>query len=457
MLWTSEDIVSVTGGKLLGRAFEAGSVSIDSRTLPPGALFVAIEGEKFDGHDYLIKAKEAGAAGALVNYVPADAPPGLPLVQVKGDTLDALVMLAKASRVRTRAHIIGITGSVGKTSAKEMLKLALEPYGKVFASSGNYNNHVGLPLSLANMPADTDLGIFEMGMNHAGEIAHLTKIACPDVALITEVAAAHLEFFPSVEAIARAKAEIFQGMTTEGIAVLPADNAYFSLLKQEAYRQKIISFGQDDGSMFQLISAKTHQDGTQVQYRIHDEARSFILSTRGAHWPKIGLSVLAVVHGLGLALEKAERALAGYREQPGRGALLTLPWSGGEIRVIDDAYNASPLSMRAAIVTLGRMKAERKLAVLGEMRELGRRSAEFHKALAESLVAAGVEHALLVGRDMKSLAEALPTSIAYRHYDAVGLVPQDWTKDIQPNDLLLIKGSHGSGVYQLVEVLKAAR
>ncbi len=457
VLWTAEDIVAATGGELQGATFGVYNISIDTRTLAPGALFVALKGERFDGHNYLTQAVQAGAVGALVSYIPENIPSGLPLIKVQ-DTQKALVALAKAARIRSDAKIIGITGSVGKTSAKEMLKLALELYGITYATSGNYNNHIGLPLMLANMPPATEFGIFEMGMNHAGEIDYLTNIAQPDVALITAISAAHLEFFDSVASIARAKAEIFNGLQAGGVAVLPADSEYFSLLSEifanKCNKCRKLSFGSQANSDIQLIDYAVYHNGTMLTYRYDDYQSSFKLLTIGKHWPNVALSVLAVVVALELPIQRAEQALSKYKEQPGRGEILTIPWGDGHITVIDDSYNASPVSMLAAIEKLGFMPQGRKIAVLGEMLELGKDSDRFHADLAQPLITSKIAKVIMLGENMRALADVLDNKLEYIYYDIAENANIDWHKTIASGDVILFKGSHGSGVYKLVQRLK---
>jgi UDP-N-acetylmuramoyl-tripeptide--D-alanyl-D-alanine ligase len=541
-LWTSDEILQATGGQWQGEGFAISSVSIDTRTLQPGALFVALRGENFDGHHYLQQAADAGAKAALVNKLPEDQPAPLPCMLVESDTLTALENLARAARARSSATIFGITGSVGKTSAKEMLKLCLEQYGATFASSGNYNNHIGLPLSLVNMPRDTAYGIFEMGMNHAGEIDHLTHIARPHIAAITTVAAVHLEFFDSVEGIAHAKAEILNGLIEGGKAILPRDNEYYELLHtaylshwersqspseatddagegeksaQQAQKQAdsarhphpkslpaedistspsgrgILTFGKHAESSLQLLDYEISTEGTQVSYRYHGQERSFTLGTLGAHWPKASLGVLAMIAAANLPLEPAEQALKSYSEPPGRGKLsqITIPHSplagesestvqhalsnrvGGQpqstkhkaqstttITLIDDAYNASPVSMRAALATLGSLTPAgegRRVALLGEMLELGPESPRFHAELKAPLEEAAVGLVILMGQGMAPLAEALAQSaIPCQHYPSPEALPQNWPTLFQQGDILLAKGSHGSGIWRLVEALR---
>lgn len=445
--WTGDRLIEATGGNLKGENFTATTVSTDTRSLKPGELFVALKGENFNGHRYLRVAKEAGAVAALVSEVPADAPENFPLIVVE-DTLVSLQKMARYRREKTKARIIGITGSVGKTSAKEMLKIALSAYGETYATSGNYNNHIGLPITLCNLPESAEFAILEMGMNHAGEISFLSHIAQPQVALITSVEAVHLEFFDSVEGIARAKAEIFDGMKG-GAVVLPADNPYFEILSQSAQAKEceILSFGESLESDFHLISP-------EVEYDVSGELRRFRLSTRGAHWPLAALGVLACVRALGLPLSKAEAALAQYHERAGRGEVLTLPWQGGQITLMDDAYNASPVSMKAALKTLSQLGEGRKLAILGQMLELGETSPQLHESLKEPIENFGIDAVVTIGEKMQPLAAVLSPPLHLAHFDEVETAMAAIETLVKPNDIVLCKGSHGSGVYRLVEKMK---
>ena len=449
MFWSADRIIEATGGELVGQPFSASTVNTDSRSTGEGELFIALLGESFDGHGFAKKAYEQGASAALVSYIPEDSPKDFPFILVE-DTLEALQEMARYRREHTDAKIIGITGSVGKTSAKEMLKLALSKYGETYATSGNYNNHIGLPITLCNMPEKCDYAIIEMGMNHTGEISFLSAIARPQVALITNVAAVHLEFFDSVEDIAYAKAEIFDGMDG-GIAVLPADNEYAELLTSQAKQKKIdkiITFGEGGGATLQLLDDK-------ISYNFQNEARSLILSTIGTHWPKAALGVLACVAALNLSLKKAEAALKLYREQAGRGAVNRRTWKTGEITLMDDAYNASPISMIAAIETLSQLDGTRTFAILGDMLELGTQSAKMHAALADPILEHEIDAVVTIGKEMKMLANELPAYPHVAHFDSVEDAISSIGSLVKDGDAVLCKGSHGSGIYKLVDAIKS--
>ncbi len=457
-MWKSEEVCAATGGVLRGQPFTASGVSIDTRTLKAGDVFFALSGDNFDGHDYLSQARQSGAVAAVVSRMPAGVPKDLPMVVVP-DTQIALQDLGRAARRRSQADIIGVTGSVGKTSAKEMLKLALGAYGEVFATAGNYNNHIGLPLMLANMPLDTDFGIFEMGMNHAGEIEFLSRMAEPHVSLITAVEAVHLEFFDSVAEIAKAKGEIFSGMQPGGMAVLDIDSPHFPLLLQlaESNALEVLTFGESQDADFWVQDAECGMQGTEVKYGAYENRRMFRLRSLASHWPKLAVAVLAVVEALELPLEKAEKALAEFSEQPGRGQLLLLPWQGGTVTIIDDSYNASPVSMRGALEKIGTLKPSgngRRIAVLGEMLELGKESARYHAELAPVAAAQELDAIFLAGEGMRPLHAALPASLQGGLKQEAEALEPVLIETVRAGDIILFKGSHGSKVYRLVTAFK---
>lgn len=449
-LWRSEDAANATGGVPHGAAWAASSLSIDTRTLQPGALFVALKGERSDGHAHLAQAAKAGAVAALVDHVPTEHA-GLPLLVVS-DTRKALEGLAAAARKQARAKIIAITGSVGKTSAKEALALALSGYGSVYATKGNYNNHIGLPLTLAALPPHADYAVLEMGMNHAGEIEPLSLLAKPDVALITNVDAVHAEFFASVDDIARAKAEIFAGLG--GVAVLPADNPYFSILAEEAERHGVFvtSFGAAGGADMQLLRSEAGPQETAFHFTVGSTERKASVRALGAHWAGLCLGVLACIEVLGLELEPAIAKLAAFREPAGRGRLSEIVVQGKSIALIDDSYNASPVSMQGAIEKLGMLAAPRRaVAVLGQMLELGNTGPVAHIALAPTLQKAGIAKVFAVGALMEPMFRALPEAMRGAWAETADALRPILEAQLAEGDLVLVKGSHGSRVYQIAE------
>lgn len=460
-LWSEQTVAEATGGEVRGH-FHASRVEIDSRKIQLGDLFVAIKGERVDGHHYVADAFARGAVAALVSHVPDGAPRGAAFIVVP-DTLKALEQMANLARARSKAKVVGITGSVGKTSAKEMMKLALSAYGKTYATTGNYNNHIGTPLNLSNLPPEAKYAVFEMGMNHAGEIAHLTNMVKPHVALITNVEAVHLEFFASVEAIAHAKAEIFQGVLESGVALLPADNPHVGLLAtiaKQANIRVVKNFGSANESDAQLVSYMPTRSGCDVVALVQGQEYRYTLNATGKHFAISSLAVLLACSVLELPLMPALDALARYGEVEGRGKAIKLPLAGGGYAtLIDDSYNASPVSMRAAFAKLDEVwqlqgKAGRKLAALGDMRELGDDAPMLHAALSDDVVRLKMDRVFTAGVLMKHLETALPAAQRGGHVmEAAQLLPI-LKKTLLQGDVLLVKGSHGSLMYQLAAALQ---
>jgi UDP-N-acetylmuramoyl-tripeptide--D-alanyl-D-alanine ligase len=449
-LWTSQDIAQAAGG-IASDSFEVSGVAFDSREVGPGDLFIALKGETTDGHRFLDGAFAQGAAGAITSEHNVH-----PHILVS-DTTKALNALGIASRARAAAKIVGVTGSVGKTGTKEALAAALARgnKGAVHRSVKSYNNHTGVPLSLARMPADSAFGVFEMGMNHAGELAELTRLVRPDVALITTVAAAHIEFFDSVEAIADAKGEIFQGLEPGGTAIIPFDSPYRDRLIGHAkpYAAHILTFGRGEGADVRAIDAIAVAGGTMISVALPGVELSFTLSQPGDHWVSNALAVLGAVHAVGGDLAAAGLALADFEGLVGRGAQHRIKAGGGDALLIDESYNANPTSMAATLAVLGNAEATRKIAVLGAMRELGTDSAALHASLANPIVAAGVDFALLVGSGMEPLAAALEGKVKTVHCADAGAARDLLEKLIEPGDAILIKGSNAIGLGQIVVAL----
>lgn len=449
-LWTSADIAAATGGAASG-VFSANGVAFDSREVGAGDLFIALKGETADGHRFVDGAFEQGAAGAITSQ-----PVAHPHVQV-ADTTAALDALGVAARARTAAKIAGVTGSVGKTGTKEALSAALTrgKRGAVHRSVKSYNNHTGVPLSLSRMPADSAFGVFEMGMNHAGELAALTRLVRPHVALVTTVAAAHIEFFGSVEAIADAKGEIFEGLEPGGTAIVPFDNPHRDRLIGHAkpHATNILTFGTGEGADVRALDVVPVQGGTMVTAKLPEAELNFTLSQPGDHWVSNAMAVLATVHALGGDLAAAGLALADFGGLPGRGAHHRIPVGEGQALLIDESYNANPTSMAATLKVLGDTVATRRIAVLGAMRELGEDSDALHANLAEPILAAGVDYALLVGSGMEPLARALEGRIESAHWPDASSAGESLQKLIRPGDAILIKGSNAIGLGRIVATL----
>ena len=454
-LWTSADIATATNGAA-SAAFDVSGVTFDSREVGPGDLFIALTGETTDGHKFLDQAFERGATGAIVSQ---DTPN--PNVRVS-DTFAGLEALAKASRARTSARIVGVTGSAGKTGTKEALFAALDrsPAKSAHRSVKSYNNHTGVPLSLARMPAEVDYGVFEMGMNHPGELAHLTTLVRPHVAIVTAIAPAHAAFFPDESAIADAKGEIFQGLEPGGVAIIPYDSPHCERLAAAAapHAARTVTFGIDDGADVRAIEAvKAANGGTFVTARVGERELSYTVSQAGRHWISNSLAVLAAVDAVGGDLALAGLALADLGGLAGRGARFAIEMKGGRALVIDEAYNANPASMRVTLAVLGEETATRKIAVLGEMRELGDKSDDYHAALAGPVRDAGVQLVILVGEKMMPLAEALEGQVEIVHVPDAAAARDRLMARLEAGDAVLIKGSNGVGLAAVVAALAGGK
>lgn len=444
-LWTSEDIAKAVSGKTAD-AFHVNGISIDTRTLGAGDLFVPLKDVR-DGHDFIAKAMENGAGGTLSEKSMDGA-----AVIVK-DTLQALRDLGKEGVERSEALRIAVTGSVGKTSVKEALAHMFAAFGPTHKSLKSYNNHWGVPLTMARMPKETKFGIFEMGMNHVGELTDLSALLQPDIALITTVAGAHLANFDSVEAIADAKAEIMDGLSEDGILILNADNPYTPQILEKAKGKRIITFGHDDNCDVTIVTSQTHEHGSNTRLRVNAQQIDVTLLVPGEHWIINGAACIAVAYAAGINLRKAAKALRGVRAESGRGEMHALTVDGRSITVIDESYNANPTSMRAAINVLG-LKPGRRLAVLGDMAELGKDEIQLHADLAAPLEAAHVSRVIVVGECMRALKGALPQPMR-------GAWAKDWDgalkalkEEIQEGDVVLVKGSNSVGLGKLVSALK---
>jgi UDP-N-acetylmuramoyl-tripeptide--D-alanyl-D-alanine ligase len=452
-LWTADEIAAATGGTASGD-FAVDGVAFDSREVGPGDLFVALKGEATDGHRFVDQAIAQGCTGVLVSE-PVEAPHVL-----VDDTTRALNALGAAARTRVTGRVIGVTGSVGKTSVKEALFACFDRAlaGRAHRSLKSYNNHVGVPLSLARMPRDTAFGVFEMGMNHAGELAGLTRLVRPHVALVTTVALAHGAFFAGEAAIADAKGEIFQGLEPGGIAIIPYDNPHRDRLIAAArpHAGEIVTFGRSKGADIYAREGLVGPRGTFVQARLRSAELSFTVGPPGEHWVTNALAVLAAVEAAGGDLAAAGLALADLEGLPGRGRRLSAAVAGGEALLIDESYNANPASMRATLAMLGR-EGGRRVAILGAMRELGPDEARLHAELAEPIAAAGVSVALLVGREMAPLADVLEDRIEMVHVPDAAAAIAEAGRLIGRGDAVLVKGSNSVGLAGVVEALAGDR
>jgi UDP-N-acetylmuramoyl-tripeptide--D-alanyl-D-alanine ligase len=450
-LWTAAEIAAATGGTASGD-FGVTGVTFDSREVQAGDLFIAMKGDASDGHRYLDQAMARGAAGLIVSE-----PTDHPHVRVE-DGFAALNALGRAARARMTGVVIGVTGSVGKTGTKEALFAALDRMapGAVHRSVKSYNNHTGVPLSLSRAPAASRFGVFEMGMNHAGEIAALTRLVRPHVALITAIAPAHIEFFKDESGIADAKGEIFQGLEPGGTAIVPFDSMHRDRLIGHArpHAGRIVTFGLGEGADVRALEVvRSLTGGSEVTATVGDRHLTYSIGLPGAHWVSNSLAVLAAVEAAAGDLALAALALADMADLPGRGARLGIAVGGGHALLIDESYNANAASMRATLAVLAAEPATRRAVVLGEMRELGDQSAALHAALADPVVAANVRFAVLVGEGMAPLAEALEGRVELVHVPDAAAATAAIDSWLAPGDAVLVKGSNGVRLATLVAAL----
>jgi UDP-N-acetylmuramoyl-tripeptide--D-alanyl-D-alanine ligase len=452
-LWTSDEIARAVGGTTVGDGFVATGVSIDTRSLEPGDLFVALAGVR-DGHEFVAQALAKGAAGAL-----ATREVGGPAVLV-GDTLTALEQLGQAARERApQARRGAVTGSVGKTSVTQAVMAGLTLAGRAHSSIKSYNNHIGVPLTLARMPRDTERAVFEIGMNHEGEIRPLVRMVRPHVVAVTTVGPVHTENFPDGEAgVARAKAEIFEGLAPGGVAVLNADNPWFDLLKAEAERAGAVvrAFGTGEGSDARLIDFQVAGGQAMVQARLDGRAVDFPILQTGQHWGLNSMAVLLMLEALGVDLSHGLAALGAFEPLAGRGAEMTVRIAGGAFTLIDESYNANPISMASAIATLGARKTSgRRIVALTDMLELGDEAPRYHAALAQPLDAASIDLVFCAGPLMKWLFDALPPTRRGGYAKTAAELAPQVVRAAEPGDVMMVKGSNGSKAGAVAAALAA--
>ena len=459
-LWTVEDMAAAMGAERQGALPRTVSgISIDSRSIGPGEAFFALA-DRRDGHEFVASALSAKAGLAVVAADRrAQFSPDAPLLVVP-DVLAGLRALAAAARARTQAKVIGVTGSVGKTGTKEALGLALSKDGETHASVASYNNHWGVPLSLARCPAGAHYAVLEIGMNHAGEIAPLSRLARPHVVLITAVAPVHLEFFGSIAEIADAKAEIFLGVESGGAAVLNRDNSQFARLKRrarEANVARVVSFGEHEKADARLIKCALRAECSTVRADILGTELTYKIGAPGRHLVLNSLAVLAAAVEAGADLALAALALAEFKPPAGRGALIELDLPGGPARLIDESYNANPASVAAALALLGRATIGahgRRIAVLGDMLELGPRAPSLHRALVEPVLGNAVDLVFCCGPLMRSLWQALPAGRRGGYAENSTALETQVLSAVRAGDVVMIKGSFGSRMAPIVKALQ---
>lgn len=459
-LWTIDEICSATKARAgnLAADHEIFGVSIDSRTVAQNDLFVAIKGDQFDGHDFVVQALEKGAGAALVDAAFAQAHPEIERLLVVEDALKGLEQLGVAARKRMQGRVIAVTGSVGKTSTKEAIRLTLEQFGKTHFSIKSFNNHWGVPLMLARMPADTDYGVFELGMNHTNEIRPLVEMVRPHIAVITKIAAAHLENFPNLFAIADAKAEIFEGLEPDGKILLGADHEYVPYLQGRAAglgRHEITTYGFAIGADLHLDTPVLADGHISSRFEFGGDAGTMRVPQLGAHALPNAACAYLIGRALDLNSDSLIDALNAYVAPPGRGEVAELTLGDGTFVLVDESYNANPTSMQAALETLARTAHQGRICViLGDMLELGEQAPELHRDLAAQLLTLAPSQCFLVGPMMVHLRDALNDQ-----------VPVDWAENraellpklanwLAPGDLLMVKGSNGIGLGALVQACR---
>ncbi|MBC6402658.1 MAG: UDP-N-acetylmuramoyl-tripeptide--D-alanyl-D-alanine ligase [Hyphomonadaceae bacterium] len=446
VLWTSEEAAGATGGESRGDWIVNG-LSIDTRSLERGDLFIPLKHRR-DGHDFIPQARAAGAGAVISEHIEEIAP-----ALIVRDSVQTLNDLAVAGRDRCAARRIAVTGSVGKTSLKEVLAAICSRIGPTHKSQKSFNNHWGAPLTLASMPQQTEYGVFELGMNHAGELTELSKLVQPHIAIITKIAPAHLAHFENLDCIAAAKSEIFDGLEEGGVAILNADDAHFDFLKNRAESRgaNILTFGECANADVRIIRPKVEAGKVNSCLVIDGKIHSMTLPIDGAHWIANGACAVAAAKAAGIDPQDTVKALACFQALPGRGNVIEARIDGKVITLIDESYNANPESMRAAISALSGRAAQRMIAVLGDMFELGKDELDFHAALAEPLRDTGVSRVIFIGECMRALKGVLPQEVR-------GAWARDWEialdalrEEIQDGDTVLVKGSNATGLGRLVE------
>lgn len=446
-LWTAQDLIDATGG-VMTAPFHAAGISIDTRTLRPGDLFVALRGVQGDGHAYIREALGKGAAGAMVQHrdgLPDDAP-----LLLTADTLHGLTALAAYARRRFTGTLVAVTGSVGKTTTKEMLRRVLGASGTVHAAEASHNNHWGVPLTLARMPPEHDYAVVEIGMNHPGEIAPLARLAIPDIAIITAIEAAHIGHMGSLEAIADEKAAIFDGLPQGGAAILPLETPMLPRLWQRANEARVFTFGAAEGDTH-LLSLETDIEGSDVDALVVGRKLRFFLPAPGRHMVMNALAALTAASLAGADLYRAGAALAGFAALPGRGE--RRPILGGAATLLDESYNASGASMRAALAVLKLVPAARRLAVLGDMRELGDHAEREHRALAAAVTEAA-DLLYACGPSMGYLYDEIPAARRGGFALSAEELAPVVAAAVTPGDAILVKGSLGSRMRVVVQALE---
>lgn len=462
-LWTADDAAKATGGKAQGD-WSVDGVSIDTRTIQPGDLFVALKDVR-DGHDFVAQALEKGAGAAMVSHIPEGVTPDAPLLVVD-DVLTALAALGRAGRARTDARVVAVTGSVGKTSTKEMLRAVLSAQGRIHAAEASYNNHWGVPLTLARMPEDTEFAVIEIGMNHPGEIGPLARLARPHVAMVTTVAAAHLEAFEDLAGIAREKGAIFEGLEEGGTAVVNGDLETTPVLTHAADGHHVERFGEGVGNDHRLTHVALSPDATICKATVAGQEQVFKIASPGRHFAMNALAALVAAHALGADVTLAARAMNTWQPPTGRGTRESVTLDAPEgltMTLIDDAFNANPTSMAAALEVLGamqptdgvgRIQKGRRIAILGDMLELGPDEVALHAALADLPFLRAIDQVHCVGPRMQALWSRLDGDQQGLWVATAAEMSTQVHRLIDAGDVVLVKGSKGSLVSQTVDAIR---
>jgi UDP-N-acetylmuramoyl-tripeptide--D-alanyl-D-alanine ligase len=459
-LWNNETLKKACSSAKLHGTCHGNRISINSKEIEEGDIFIAFKGKNVDGHNYVADAIAKGATCAIVEHKPQGLESSEHLMIVPNIKL-ALTELAIFNRERSKAKILGITGSVGKTSTKEALFIACSSTGKAYCSRKNFNNDLGLPISLASMPFDTEYGVFELGMNHKGEIAELTKILKPHLALITRIAKVHIEYFKSLEDIARAKGEIFLGMDKNGIAILNGDDKYYSVLAELAMKQNIKNicrFGSETSNDSYLIKYEPlHGKPNKIRASICGTEINYKIKAMGTHQALNSLAVLSAIAKLGINLKPAADALSHFTSIAGRGEVVELKIGPKTILIIDDSYNANPTSISAALQVMKDLdsdKYKRKVAVLGDMVEQGTQTEFVHRELLAPFEASNINKLITVGPLMQNLFDAVAEDKRLKHFPDYKNATEDILKLIEDGDCILFKGSNGTKIFEIVKHLK---
>jgi UDP-N-acetylmuramoyl-tripeptide--D-alanyl-D-alanine ligase len=455
-LYTRDELLSATGGTAVGQLpVTIASITIDSRDIGPDALFVAIKGDRFDGHDFVARALADGAACALVSK--STQPDAEPLVVVP-DALKGLEALARAARARSRAQIVAVTGSVGKTTTKEALRAVFSAAGETHASLKSFNNHWGVPLTLARLASSADFGVFEIGMNHAGEITPLVGMVRPHIAIVTTIAPAHLEAFGSLEAIADAKAEIFTGLEPGGIALINGDHGQVDRLRRaaEAAGARVVTFGYEPSNDWQISNYKAMGESARADVSHDGQTHVVTIAAAGRHMIANATAALATGLLSGIDVAVALKGLEAFGAQSGRGERQRLGPARKPLLVIDESYNANTASMTAALEVFANVEAPegRKVIVLGDMLELGDQGPALHAGLADAVIASGADDVYLVGTNMGALAEALGPDRVRLHAPDTDAVAEAVVGGLAYGDAVMVKGSNGIGLSRLIDKIR---